>query len=146
MSDSVLGALGAHVAAALMTLVVVLFDTPADFYARRTTPDPAPVAASVPVPDKPEGIRAAECLDRAVTKTPEQTEFCVRLIAAAVTEVEKAGIPLGRQTSAALEEIRAAAAIRCRDLWRTQGGINAMPDSPSCLLSAQDIARTSTLH
>lgn len=146
MSDSVLSALGAHVAAAAMTLLVVFFDTPLDLYARISAPKASEAITLVPAPEAPPGITPSACLDRAVAKTREQTEFCVRLISAAVTELEQASTPLGRQTTAALEEIRAAAANRCRDLWRKNATMPQMPDSPSCLLSALDVARTSALN
>lgn len=123
-----------------MMSIVVAFPAPSDL-AVWLKPEPqVPVSLTFELPD-PEVLPDGGCLAKPkVTMSDEARAACAGLLGAVFTEIDAAPEMLNQTwVTPVVEEIRSSALHHCRRVWAT-GSLDAVAQSASCRLAAQDVA------
>jgi hypothetical protein len=135
-------AVAANLFAALMTLLILAFDKPADLLAA-LRPAPKPETMQAVRFDLTEFSTAAlgtDCFDFSAEVDPTSRQACIALFYVASQEMDYSNRDVRRSVSSATEAFRSAAAQTCREDWMARGSQSNPPISASCILLAQGLA------
>jgi hypothetical protein len=135
-------AVAANVFAAVMTVLIVAFDRPADLInafvstAHKHTSiavkfDPSTVSTLAPNVD---------CFDIPDSTDAQSRQSCIALFYVASQEMDYSNREVRRSMSSAAEAFRLAVAKTCRDDWTRRERGAELPLSASCMLLSQGLA------